>query len=161
VIGDSATTPTRADLLKQYLAEAWGRPYLVGHWDCIIFVAMWADTVAAAARRRPSEGRLAPSDLIHTAALRDTYTTEQRGRELYAPGGINLAILQRLTDSGWQAVKRGESGKLVDVLEPGDIVLTNLDHPGIWTGDSIAAQPARASGILKFHAGHGTGGLRW
>lgn len=136
---------TRSELLAAYLEEAWGRPYLVGHWDCIIFVSMWAD-------------RLAGGD--HTAALRDTYTTEQRGRELYAPGGINLAILQRLTDAGWHAVKRGESGKLVDSLQPGDIVLTNLDHPGVWTGDSVAAQPARAAGLLKIHPRHVVGALR-
>jgi len=130
---------TLSEKLDAYLQESFNRHYLVGHWDCIIFVAMWADLI---------------SGQSHTETLRDTYTSEESGREKWVPSSTNDAIVWALQREGWQKIKPGEP------FEVGDIILTNLHHPGIWDGEKIVAQPANATGLLYIQAGHSCGGLR-
>lgn len=130
---------SRAEQLDAFLREAWDCAYLVGHWDCVMFVAAWADRI---------------SGQDHLATLQDTYTNEAEGRLRHAPGGISAAIRWALLQAGWIDVKRGD-------LAAGDIVFTNLEHPGIWDGEKIVAQPARAAGLLHVHPRHLKGGMRW
>lgn len=130
---------TRSEQLAAYLQESFERTYLVGHWDCIIFIAMWADLI---------------SGQNHTATLRDTYTSEEAGRERWVARSINDSIRWTLQTEGWHLIKRGEP------LEVGDIVLTNLHHPGIWDGEKIVAQPANATGMLSMHPRHTQRALR-
>lgn len=135
---------TRSEQLAAYLKESFNRTYLVGHWDCIIFISMWAD-------------QLAGQD--HTSTFRDTYTTEEAGRERWAFPDVNTAISYHLLGAGWQKVERPAPGEPLS-LEVGDIVLTKLHHPGIWDGKKIVAQPANATGQLHIHPRHISGGLR-
>lgn len=137
---------TRSEQLASYLKESFERTYLVGHWDCIIFVAMWADLLEGSDR--------------HTSRIRDTYTNETHGRERWAPESINAAVSAQLMAAGWEVVTRTEKGQPWP-FQPGDIVLTNLQHPGIWDGEKIVAQPANAVGVLHIHPRHARAGLRW
>jgi len=128
----------RSDQLARFLADHWGRPYELGTWDCILFIATWAGTL-------DGQG--------HAADLRGTYGTETAGLARLAPHGINAAIAARLATGGWEPVG--------PPYEVGDIVLTDLGHPGVWDGTRILAQPARATGLLQIHPRHAVSGLRW
>jgi hypothetical protein len=139
---------SRSSLLSRFLEEAWGRPYQLGQWDCILFIAAWADrlmTQGGGASRAPSL----------TAALHGQYTTEAGAIRQLAPNGINAAIQAALTRRGWK------ERLPVDGFQPGDIILTDLHHPGIYDGRSILAQPARSSGLLHLYPSHGVLALRW
>lgn len=128
---------SRADQLARFLADHWGRPYELGTWDCILFVAAWADIL-------DGQG--------HVARLRGTYGTEAAGLARLAPHGINAAISETLGTCGWETVG--------PPYELGDIVLTDLGHPGVWDGTRILAQPARAAGVLQIHPRHAISGMR-
>ena len=146
---DDSSAPSRAALLADFLAEVWGRPYQLGQWDCILFIAAWADRVAAASCCRPN-----PLPSL-TAALHGQYTTEADAIRQLAPNGINAAILANLVHQGWREIVP------VTGFLPGDIILTDLAHPGIWDGEAVVAQPARSRGRLFIHTSHASVGLRW
>lgn len=144
---------TRTEKLARYLADSFQRAYLVGHWDCIVFVSMWADLMEG--------GHSCPPDRpSHTGTIRDTYTSEDFGRERWAPESINAAISSHLKAAGWEVVERPAQGQPWP-FQLGDIVLTNLQHPGIWDGEKIIAQPANAAGVLHIHPRHAHGGFRF
>jgi hypothetical protein len=126
----------RSSLLSQFLAEVWGRPYQLGQWDCILFIAAWADRVQG-------------GETI-TRQFRGQYSTEFQAIRQFAKQGINLAIARTLTRHGWHAMPKRGGGTPI----PGDIILTDLHHPGVWDGGGIVCQAARASGHLRLHAHH-------
>jgi hypothetical protein len=134
---------TRAEQLDQFLAEVWGRPYQLGQWDCILFIAAWADLLQG-------------TDTF-TLQFRGQYTTESQAIRQFARHGINLAIAETLTSHGLHEMPIRRGGTPV----PGDIILTDLHHPGIWDGLAIVAQPARSTGILHLHPRHANRAFRW
>ena len=140
---------SRTELLDQFLAEVWGRPYQIGKWDCILFIAAWADLLAGSSGVPPGS-----SSSSLTAALRGRYTTEHEAIRNFAPQGINPAIAATLAAHGWHFVP-------ASAFHPGDIILTDLHHPGIWNGAAILAQPARSTGLLHLHPRHATLALCW
>ena len=139
----------RSSLLNAFLAEVWGRSYQLGQWDCILFIAAWAD-------------RLQGTETF-TPQLRGHYSTEREGLAIFtARTGINAAIAATLTAHGWHEVplRRGDT-PVPGHLHPGDIILTDLHHPGIYDGHAILAHPARSCGLLLLHPSHGVLALRW
>ncbi|MCW1915995.1 hypothetical protein OJ996_20575 [Luteolibacter sp. GHJ8] len=139
----------RSELLAAYLAEVWGRPYRIGQWDCILFIAEWAD-------------RLQGSETF-ARKLRGHYSTEREGLATFTSStGVNPAIVTALGIHDWQAVPF-RTKTLLDPLsfQPGDIILTDFHHPGIWDGAAIVAQPARSTGVLRIHFDHATFALRF
>jgi hypothetical protein len=136
----------RSDLLAAYLAEVWGRPYQIGQWDCILFIAEWADRLMA----HETGGDRQPD---FAEQLRGAYTSEREGIAIFtARTGLNAAIATALTVHDWVPCE-------ISTLDPGDLVLTDLHHPGIWDGTAIVAQPARLSGVLRLHLSHAVAGL--
>lgn len=152
---DDSSAPSRQALLTDFLAEVWGRPYQLGQWDCILFIAAWADRLMAqggGASRAPSL----------TSQFHGQYTTEAQAIRRFARHGINQAITTTLNAHGWQKIPITPHSPLPDPhFLPGDIILTDLHHPGIWKGAKIVAQPARASGLLHVHFRHAISILSW
>ncbi|MDB6078761.1 MAG: hypothetical protein JWO82_2508 [Akkermansiaceae bacterium] len=101
-----------------------------GQWDCVLFIAAWADLVTG-------------SD--HLGHYRGLYATHFGGLRIAGPEGICGAVRRTLRGAGWSEV--------VDPAEfrPGDVVLTTLDHPGIWAGDCIASAARGAAGHTFLH----------
>ncbi|MCW1917067.1 hypothetical protein OJ996_25990 [Luteolibacter sp. GHJ8] len=149
----------RSELLAAYLAEVWGRPYRIGQWDCILFIAEWADRLMA----HETDGDRQPD---FAGQLRGAYTTEREGIAIFtARTGLNAAIATGLTIHDWQLIPiRSRDIPVPDAqtpcLAPGDIILTDLHHPGIWDGAAIVAQPAKSSGLLRLHPRHALLSLR-
>lgn len=129
-------------LLAAFLAEVWGRPYQVGEWDCVLFITAWADRISGSTTPLRKE-------LMHG------YQTEAAGIRRFARNGINVAVHANLIHQGWREMVPAVG------FQVGDIVLTDLEHPGIWDGLAIAAQPARSTGLLRLHPRHARLGLRW
>lgn len=124
----------------EHIAAAAEKPYSPGNHDCVTFIAAWADHVSGSS---------------HLACLEKTYVTKWEGMSRHkATSGICEAIARTLTAAGWALVQKGD-------LQEGDIVLTNLDHPGIYHASRIHAQPLGCTGTLAFHPRHAKGGLRW
>lgn len=125
--------------LKAYLTEASEKTYRPGLHDCATLIAGWADAVSG-------------SD--HKGDMLGTYASKWKGLERYAAIGVCPAVCARLMGCGWVVVDSAD-------LEDGDIVLTDLDHPGIFYDSGIWAQPMGCAGSLIIHRKHAKGGLRW
>ena len=128
-------------LLDLHLRESFGHRYQPGQHDCVLFLATWADRLTGSAI---------------AAELRGTYTTHFQGlRRHAAKSTICQSVESRLLAAGWRLVPGTEA-----FLE-GDIILTDIDHPGIWRGKSIVATAFGAAGHAYLHRRHATAALRW
>jgi len=128
-------------LLDHHLRESFGHRYKPGEHDCVLFLATWADRVAGS---------------TIAAELRGTYTTHFQGlRRHAAKTTICAAVEARLIAAGWQLVPGSAE------FQEGDIILTDIDHPGIWRGKSIVATAFGAAGHAYLHRRHATAALRW
>lgn len=132
----------RSHRLDAFLSEVWGRPYQIGEWDCVLFIAAWADRLSGSAKPFSRE-------------LKGGYWSEAEGFRRFASNGLNVAVHVNLVQQGWREMVPAVG------FQVGDIVLTDLHHPGIWDGSKIVAQPARASGLLSLHPSHAVSALRW
>jgi hypothetical protein len=127
--------------LDLHLKETFGLRYQPGEHDCVLFLARWADIVAGSAIE---------------AELRGSYTTHFQGLRRHAPKStICGSVEARLLAAGWQLVPGKEE------FREGDIILTDIDHPGIWRGKSIVATAFGAAGHAYLHRRHATSALRW
>jgi hypothetical protein len=145
----SSEFEVRSSLLNAFLSEVWGRRYQLGQWDCILFIAAWADRLHFPGRAdRPGP------PISFTDRFRGKYSTEEGGLRRFARHGINPAITAALLQHGWNRVPDY-------TFLPGDIILTDLFHPGIWDGSKIVAQPARATGLLHLLPSHAVLALRY
>ena len=127
--------------LDLHLKETFGLRYKPGEHDCVLFLAKWADIVAGSTIE---------------ADLRGTYTTHFQGlRRHAARSTICGAVQTRLLAAGWHLVPGTAE------FQEGDIILTDIDHPGIWRGKSIVATAFGAAGHAYLHRRHATAALRW
>lgn len=125
--------------LETYLTEARESAYEPGLHDCVTFVAGWADMQSGA---------------DHAGSLLGTYASKWKGLARYAATGVCAAVRVRLVGCGWVSVAAED-------LQDGDIVLTDMDHPGIYFEGAIWAQPLACAGSLILHKNHAKEGLRW
>lgn len=127
--------------LDLHLKETFGLRYKPGEHDCVLFLAGWADIVAGTSI---------------AAELRGSYGTHFQGlRRHAAKTTICGAVEARLLAAGWQLVPGTAE------FREGDIILTDIDHPGIWRGKSIVATAFGAAGHAYLHRRHATAALRW
>lgn len=123
--------------LSAYLDAAAQCRYSPGKHDCITFLAGWVDGIS---------GTTFGNDV--------RYSTKWRGLAQHAPAGVCNAVRAALVGAGWIEVE-------ADAIKDGDVVLTDLDHPGIWHRGTIRCQPVGCAGGLFLNARHAKGGLRW
>lgn len=129
------------ELLAAYLKSTFGQRYRPGTHDCITFIARWADDLAGTDR---------------LSEFRNTYTTKFQGLHKHLQGvSLPAAISSRLLADGWQELPSGEEPQI------GDIVLTDLDQPGIWNGRTIVLQIVGAAGHAYLHRRHLRAAYRW
>jgi hypothetical protein len=127
--------------LDEHLKQTFGLRYKPGEHDCVLFLARWADIVAGSSIENE---------------LRGTYATHFQGlRRHAAKTTICGAVEARLLAAGWQLVPGTAE------FQKGDIILTDIDHPGIWRGKSIVATAFGAAGHAYLHRRHATAALRW
>ena len=134
--------PDLTSTLDTFLRTNFGKPYVPGQHDCVLFIAEWADLISGSA---------------HAESIRGTYETHFAGLRIHVKshGSISFAVKDRLLKAGWSLVTPG------DPYETGDVILTDGDHPGIWRGKSIVATAFGFGGHAYIHRRHATGALRW
>ncbi|MEK7952789.1 DUF6950 family protein [Luteolibacter soli] len=128
--------------LDSYLRATFGRRYVPGDHDCVLFIAGWVDLVSGSS---------------HADSIRGTYATHNEGlrKHVAGKGTICMAVQGQLLAAGWQQVT--DPGD----FRTGDIILTDGDHPGIWRGKSIVASAFGFAGHAYLHRRHATAALRW
>ena len=130
------------EILTQYLRETFGQRYQPGTHDCVLFVAGWADLLSGS---------------NHAELLRGSYQTHFQGLKKHVGKSSSIcdAVRRTLLAAGWKLVP-GQ-----DHFLTGDIILTDIDHPGIWRDKSIVATAFGAAGHSYLHVRHATAALRW
>jgi hypothetical protein len=124
--------------LSTYLHTAAQTRYQIGLHDCITHISRLADLLAG-------------TDI--TGALSGTYATKWGGLARHAKGGLAEAIRTHLLHHGFTLAP--------PPYQNADIILTDLDHPGIWFENQIHAQPVACTGTLTLHPRHAKQALRW
>lgn len=121
--------------LKDHIHEVYQRPYKLGRNDCCLLVLKWADHLAGT---------------THHEDIVGTYSTMFAGLREYAPSGMMAAIEDGLVEDGWESFE-GNGGEKIQV---GDIIITDIGSPGIWTGKAIAMMMEGLRGIAYGHITH-------
>jgi hypothetical protein len=129
-------------LLDQHLRDTFGVRYQPGRHDCVLFIAVWADLLTGS---------------THAEKLRGTYTTHFQGLRHHVGAGATICqrVQETLLAAGWVLLPH------VMEFQTGDVILTDIDHPGIWRGKSIVATAFGAAGHAYLHRRHATAALRF
>ncbi len=125
--------------LDELLTTAAAKPYRPGTHDCVTLIAQWADLLTGS---------------NHLQNLSGTYATKFQGLGRHTTGSVCAAIRVHLLNHGWQETP-------IASLKQGDIVLTDVDHPGIFHSGTIHAQPFGCTGALQLHPNHAKSALTW